>query len=67
MYTAYLTHPAGQFKGTGNNDHEAVMMAYNALKGAWSIDPWKASVTVYNGDSLAYVCKSYTAYKMSTN
>ncbi len=67
MYTAFLTHPAGTFQGTADNDHEAVMAAYNALKACWSIDPWKAMVTVYNGNNLAYVCASFTKYKMSTN
>ena len=67
MYTSFLNHPAGQFKGTGQTDHEAVTQAYNALKAVWSIDPWKASVTVYNGDTLAYVCQSYTAYCVSIN
>ena len=66
MYTAYLTHPAGTFTGSAENDHEAVMLAYNALKAAWSIDPWEAKVVVYLNESLSYACKSFMSYHVNT-
>lgn len=67
MYTAFLTHSVGTFKGTADTDHEAVMKAYKSLKAIWSIDPWTAFVTVYNGDTLAYVCKTFTEYEQATH
>lgn len=72
MYTAFLSYPlsAGQTvtaTAEADTDHEAVMQAYNKLKGAAAPCPWDAKVVVYNGDNLAYTCKTFTAYQVSTN